>query len=129
MIRFGRDDGDGLSPRTIAVRLVTNAVALFVADALITGIRIGDWQALALMAVILGVVNLLAKPLLKAITCPLIVLTLGLFLLVINTAMLGLSAWIARQTGADVRIDGFWPAFAGALIISLVSWLLSLVLD
>jgi putative membrane protein len=121
--------GDDINVRNLAIRLIINAASLWVADALVRGIRIADWQALVVMAAVLGVVNALAKPFLKAITCPLIVLTLGLFLLVINTAMLGLSAWIAGQLGADVDITGFGAAFAGAVVISIVSWLLSMVLD
>ena len=117
-----------LGVRNLVVRFLVNAVALFVADALVDGIRIGGWRALAVMAVVFGLINAFARPVLKTITCPLIILTLGLFLLVINTAMLGLVAWISGQLGADVFIDGFWPAFGGALIISIVSWLLSMVL-
>ncbi len=130
LVRRGSDiDLRNIDLRNLAVRLIINAAALWVADALVGGIRIEGWQALAVMAIIFGLVNAFAKPALTLITCPLIVLTLGLFLLVINTAMLGLSAWIAGGLGADVTIDGFWSAFAGALIISIVSWFLSMVLD
>jgi putative membrane protein len=115
--------------RTIVIKLVVNAAALWVADLLVGGIRIGDWQGLALMAALLALINTFAKPLLTLLTCPLIILTLGLFLLVINTAMLALAAWLAGQLGAEVTITGFWPALWGAIIISIVSWLLSLLLD
>lgn len=118
-----------LGVRNLVVRFLVNAVALFVADALVDGIRIGGWRALAVMAVVFGLINAFARPVLKTITCPLIILTLGLFLLVINTAMLGLSAWIAGQFGADVHIAGFWSAFVGAIIISIVSWVISMALD
>lgn len=121
--------GPEIDLRNLAVRFIINAAALWVADALVSGIRIDGWQALVVMAIIFGIVNALAKPALTWVTCPLIVLTLGLFLLVINTAMLGLSAWLAGELGADVRIDGFGSAFLGAIIVTLVSWLLSMVLD
>ena len=80
------------------------------------------------MAIVLGMVNAVAKPVLELLTCPLIILTLGLFLLVLNAAMLGLAAWIAGALGADVHVDGFGAAFVGAIIISIVSWLLSIAL-
>lgn len=115
--------------RTIVIKLVINAAALWVADLLVSGIRIGDWQALVVMAALLALINTFAKPFLTALTCPIIILTLGLFLLVLNTATLGLAAWLAGQLGLDVTITGFWPAFGGAIIISIVSWLLSMVLD
>ena len=118
-----------IDARNLVIRFIINAIALYVADALVSGIVIEGWQALAIMAVIFGLVNALARPVLKLITCPLIILTLGLFLLVINTAMLGISAWIAGQIGLDVTIDRFASAFWGALIIAIVSWLLSMVLD
>ena len=118
-----------IDARNLVIRFIINAIALYVADAFVSGIVIEGWQALAIMAVIFGLVNALARPVLKLITCPLIILTLGLFLLVINTAMLGISAWIAGQIGLDVTIDRFASAFWGALIIAIVSWLLSMVLD
>lgn len=117
-----------IDARRLLVRFIINALALVVADALVGGIRIEGWQAYTVMAIVLGLVNAVAKPVLEILTCPLIVLTLGLFLLVLNAAMLGLAAWIAGALGADVRIDGFGAAFLGAIIISIVSWFLSIVL-
>jgi putative membrane protein len=114
--------------RRLIVRFIINAVALYVADLIVGGIAIAGWQTLAVMAVVFGLVNAFAKPFLKLITCPIIIVTLGLFLLVINTALLALAGWITDQLGGDVRIDGFWSAFWGAVIISIVSWFLSLVL-
>ncbi len=119
----------GINVRGLAVRVVINAAALWVADALIDGIRIAGWQSYAVMAIVLALANSFAKPVLRALSCPLLILTLGLFALVINTVVLGLSAWVARQLGADVRIDGVWPALAGVIIMAIVGWLLSLVLD
>ena len=80
------------------------------------------------VALILGLVNALVRPILKALSCGVIVLTLGLFLLVINAAMLLLAAWIARQVGIGFHVDGFGAALLGSLVISLVSFLLSLLL-
>ncbi len=117
-----------IDARRLLVRFIINALALVVADALVGGIRIEGWQAYTVMAIVLGLVNAVAKPVLEILTCPLIVLTLGLFLLVLNAAMLGLAAWIAGALGADVHIDGFGAAFLGAIIISIVSWFLSIVL-
>ena len=119
----------GIDVRGLAVRVVINAAALWVVDALIDGIRIAGWQSYAVMAIVLALANSFAKPVLRALSCPLLILTLGLFALVINTVVLGLSAWVARQLGADVRIDGVWPALAGVIIMAIVGWLLSLVLD
>ncbi len=117
-----------IDARRLLIRFIINALALVVADALVPGIRIEGWQAYTVMAIVLGLVNAVAKPVLEILTCPLIVLTLGLFLLVLNAAMLGLAAWIAGALGADVQIDGFGAAFLGAIIISIVSWLLSMAL-
>ncbi len=117
-----RHDHDG---RNLLVPFAINALALVVAAYLVSGIHIEGWGSYAVTAIALGAVNAVARPFLKMLSCPLILLTLGAFLLVLHTAMLGLAAWIAGEVGADVRIDGFWAAFWGALIISLVSWALS----
>jgi putative membrane protein len=107
-----------------------NAVALAVAVWLLDGIDVtGDsaWLTLALVAVIFGLVNALIRPLVKLLTCLLNVLTLGLFTLVINAAMLWLSSWIAGQLDLGFHVAGFWWALLGALIISVVSFVLNLV--
>jgi putative membrane protein len=107
-----------------------NAVALTAAAYLVPGITIvGEpaWVTVAIMALIFGFVNALIRPVLRLLTCPLIILTLGLFTLVINGLMLWLSAWIGRQFGVGFSVTGFWPAFWGALVISVVSFFLSLV--
>ena len=90
-----------IDARRLLIRFIINALALVVADALVPGIRIEGWQAYTVMAIVLGMVNAVAKPVLELLTCPLIILTLGLFLLVLNAAMLGLAAWIAGALGAD----------------------------
>ena len=83
------------------------------------------WIAYALMAVVLGLVNALVRPLLKILTCPLILLTLGLFTLVINGLTLWISAAIASLLGIGFHIDSFWAAFLGALVVSIVTVVLS----
>jgi putative membrane protein len=112
----------------LLVRWLVATVAIFVAVKLLPGLRfVGPWWELALVALIFGLVNALVRPLLKLLTCPLIILTLGLFTLIINAAMLGLTAWLAEAFGIRFSVDGFWPAFWGALVISLVSFLLNLL--
>lgn len=113
--------------------LVTNAVALAVAAWFVDGIRFAgpvggraelEEKALPLLlvAVILGVVTLLVKPVLKVLSFPFILLTLGLFLLVINAAMLMLTGWLAGQLDVGFRVDGFLPALLGAIVITVVTW-------
>jgi putative membrane protein len=85
-------------------------------------------MALAVMALIFGLVNALIRPILKLLTCPLIILTLGLFTLVINALMLMLASWLGRQLGLGFYVAGFWPALLGALVISVVSFGLNLLI-
>jgi putative membrane protein len=110
---------------------IINAVALTVAVWLIPGIYIEDqaaWLAIAAMALIFGLVNALIRPLVAFLTCLINVITLGLFTLVINTAMLWLSSWIAEQLNVGFRVEGCLTAFLGALLISIVSFVLNLLL-
>jgi len=111
----------------LLIRWAISSVALFVAAWLVPGIRVEGtaWVVYAVMAVILGLVNAVVRPLLKLLTCPLIILTLGLFVLVINGITLWLSAWIANWLDIAFYVDGFWPAFFGALIVSIVTVILS----
>jgi putative membrane protein len=106
-----------------------NAVALAVAVVLLPGITVGDnaYLAVALMAVIFGLVNALIRPLVKFVTCLINIITLGLFTLVINALMLWLSSWIAGQLNISFHVDGFLWAFLGGLVISVVSFVLSLI--
>lgn len=112
----------------LLIRWVISALALFAAAWLVPGIRVEEtgWVVFAAMAVILGLVNAVVRPLLKLLTCPLILLTLGLFVLVIN----GLTLWLASSVAVNwfnvgFYVDGFWPAFLGALIVSVVTVILS----
>jgi putative membrane protein len=114
----------------LIIRWVVASLALFAAAWLVPGIRVegSAWIVYALMAIVLGLVNAIVRPLLKLLTCPLIVLTLGLFVLVINGVTLYLSAWIANQLGIAFYVEGFWSALLGALIVSVVTVVLSAVL-
>ncbi|MGC9393299.1 MAG: phage holin family protein [Anaerolineae bacterium] len=113
----------------LIIRWAIGAFSLFVAAWAVTGIRVDDgggWVVYAVMAVIMGLVNAFVRPLLKLLTCPLILLTLGLFTLVINALTLLLSAWVANTVfQVGFYVDGFWPAFWGALIVSIVSVVLN----
>ena len=103
------------------IRWAVSALALWVAQALVPGIRIQGAATLWIAALLLGFVNAVVRPLLIFFTLPITILTLGLFLLVINAAMLGLvAALLARFT-----ISGFWSALVGAIVVGLVSWLVS----
>jgi len=116
----------------LIVRWLITAIALVIAAWLIPGIRVQDqnaWVAVAVMAAVLGLGNGFGGPLLTFLSCPLILLTLGLFLLVINAATLGLASWLAVNLfGVGFYIDGFWSALFGSIVVSIVSFVLSLVL-
>jgi putative membrane protein len=118
----------------LIVRLLASAVALAVAAWLVDGISVGPGtdteRALTLLgvAVIFGLVNAIIRPILRLLTLPLVVLTLGLFLLVLNALMLLLTEWIAEQLDLAFQVDGFWSALLGALVITVVSFLINIVL-
>jgi len=119
----------GLDLIGFAIRFVINAAALGVAAWLLPGIRVENIQALLLAALIFGLANAFIKPVLAFITCPLIILTLGLFTLVLNAIMMGLTSWVARQFEIGFEVDGFGAAFVGAIIVSVVSWVLTQLTD
>lgn len=114
----------------LILRWLITAAALFVAARVVPGISVLDGNALVavlIMAAVFGLVNAVIRPLLTVLSCPLVLLTLGLFTLVINTVCFLLSSWIAQNIfGAGFIVDGFWPAFFGAIVVSIVSFLLSL---
>ncbi len=106
------------------------AAAVAVAAWLVPGIYVNEphriWTVL-LVALVLGLINAFIRPVIRAFSCGLIVLTLGLFTLVINGLMLWLASWITVDLiGLEFHVDGFWSAFLGALIISVVSTIVSL---
>src|SRR3972149_1754376 len=111
------------------LRWAINAIALYVAVLIVPGVQFrGDWTGVLWLALIFGLLNALVRPVLKFLTCPLIILTPGLFTLVINTFLLLLTSRIGQSFGIGLTVDGFWPAFLGALVISVVSIILSLIL-
>ena len=112
----------------IILRILINAAALWLAAVLVPGIHAGGIGSILATALVFGVVNALIRPVMKMLTCPVILLTLGLFTLVINALMLMFTGWVGRLLGIDFRVDGFVAAFLGALLISVVSTLLSWIL-
>ena len=114
--------------------VVVNAGALAVAAWLLEGIRIGgkttEDQAVTLIvvALIFGVLNAVVEPVVKLLSLPFIILTLGLFLIVINALMLLLTSWISEQIGQRFVVDGFWTAVLGGIIITIATWILEAVL-
>ncbi len=121
-VRFDQRD-DPRSGRSLFLRFLINLVGLYLASALVPGLHIGDWRALVAGTAIFAIVNLLLRPLATFVSCCLVVATFGLFVLVINAVLLGVTAWVAAQLGLDFTVDGFWSAFLGALVISGVSLL------
>ena len=118
----------------LLLRLVGNAIALYAASTLIDGIQFGaggevDFGSLLAVTLIFGVINAIIKPVVKVVTCPAYLVTLGLFTFVVNALMLLLTGWLAGLLNIDFRVDGFGPAFWGAIIISFVSFLLSLFIS
>jgi putative membrane protein len=116
--------------RNLLLRLIVNGVALYAATQVgIPGLSFhGDVTTIVIVAFIFGLVNALVRPLLALMTCPLIVVTLGLFTLIINAVMLALTGWIAGQLNLRFTVDGFAAAFVGALVVSIVSLVLTLLL-
>jgi putative membrane protein len=107
--------------RGFLVRWAVVALSLWIADALVPGMEIRGAGTLLVAALLLGFVNAVVRPLLVVLTLPVTVVTLGLFLLVVNAAMLGL---VAAMLGG-FTIAGFWAALFGAIVVSLVGWLVS----
>ncbi|GAA2427775.1 phage holin family protein [Streptomyces glaucus] len=116
------------------VKTIANAGALAVAVWLLDKITLtGDGTGrkagtLILVALLFGLVNFLVKPVVRLLSLPLLVLTLGLFTLVVNALMLLLTSWLADKLDLSFHVEGFWTAVVGGLIISIVSWALHVVL-
>jgi putative membrane protein len=113
--------------RSLFLHWAFNAIALWVAAYFLRGLDFnGDLVRLLLVAAVFGIVNSLLRPLLTVLTCPLIVLTLGLFTLVINAVMLLVTGWLSERWDLGFSVAGFWPAFWGGLVVGLVSLVLTL---
>lgn len=117
----------------LLIRLAINAVALWVVINGIPGVFNGvpgisgprDWQSILALAFIFGLVNAIIRPIITLLTCPLIILTLGLGTLLVNTLMFYLAGQIGTAFGVGFTVDGFWPAFFGALVVTIISVVLS----
>jgi len=108
-------------------RLLINAAALWAATRLVPGISFdGDWRLLFAVALIFGVLNVSFRPILMLLTLPFLIVTLGLFTFVLNALMLWLTGAISDALGLGFHVEGFGAAFLGALVVSVVSFLLSL---
>ncbi len=117
----------------ILIRVVLNAIAVWVATLLVGGVDLTTDSTgkkvltLVVVGAILGLVNATIKPVVKLLSLPLVVLTLGLFALVVNGLLFWLVAAVSDAAGAPFQVDGFWSGFWGAIVVSVVSWLLSIV--
>ena len=111
------------------IRLLVNAAALWVATLVVPGVTY-DGGALPMLgvALVFGVLNASLRPVAKILTLPLIILTLGIFALVINGLMLWLTSSLSAALGLGFHVSGFWAAFWGALVVSLVSMMLSMLI-
>lgn len=110
-------------------RLIANAAALWVASYLLAGISYeGSWPGLLGVALVFGVVNAFIAPVLKVLSLPVQVLTLGMFTFVLNAFLLMLTSWLAQSLGIAFQVHGFVAALLGALIVSIVSGVLSVML-
>ncbi len=113
----------------LILRWVINAIAIYLAVMFVPGITLhSGLLSVIWLALILGLVNAFVRPLLKLLTCPLIILTLGLFTLLVNTFTFWLMGQIGQSFGIDITIAGFWSAFLGGLVVSVVSVILTLIL-
>ncbi len=120
--------------KNLIIRLLANAVALAIAAWLVGGITLEGATrgkqiiTLLIVAAIFGIVNAIVKPVVKLVSLPLLILTLGLLTFVINAAMLALTSWITGKLDVQFHVDGFWSALFGALIISIVGMIINAVL-
>jgi putative membrane protein len=111
------------------LRWAINVVAIFLAIRFVPGISLeSGWLSVIWLALILGLLNAFLRPLLSLLTCPLIIVTLGFFTLLINTFMLWLTGQVGQIIGIHLTINGFWPAFLGGLVVSIVSVVMTLIL-
>lgn len=109
----------------LVVGWAINVAALWVADALFDSVRIDGWRAFLIGGAVLGIANAVIKPVVTVLTLPLVIVTLGLFMLVINVAMVALAEWVAP----DFSIDGFWTYIGTVVVVWLVNWALDAVVS
>ncbi len=109
------------------LRLLVNAAALWVATRIVPGVTYaGGWAPFLGVALVFGVINATLRPVTKILTFPFIIVTLGVFALVVNGLMLWLTSALSASLGLGFHVSGFWAAFFGALVVSIVSAILSL---
>jgi putative membrane protein len=109
------------------LHLLINAAALYMATQFVSGIAFdGDWRLLFAVALIFGALNVVVRPILKLLTFPFLILTLGLFIFVLNAVMLWLTGAVSDALGLGFHVSGFRAAFLGALVVTFVSFVLSL---
>ena len=123
--------------KNFLIRVVVNGVALWVAALVLDGIDLAEGDGdlttklttIVLVALVFGVINAFIKPIIKLLSLPFVILTLGLFTFVVNAFMLQITEWISDAVGLSFTIDEFfWDAIFGAVIITFVSWVLNVVL-
>ena len=115
----------------LIIRWLIVTLSLFAAVRLVDGITVTSdqaWLALIAMGLIVGLINAIIRPILVLLSCPLMALTLGLFIFVINALLLLLAEWLAGQLGIGFHVDGFVAAFLGALVVSVVSAIANILL-
>jgi len=113
----------------LLLRILINAAALWVATQIVPGVtHTGPWLTLLLVALVFGLLNAFVRPILKLLTCPLILLTLGLFTFVINAIVLWLTSAISESLRLGFHVRGFGAAFLGALVVTVVSVLLTVLM-
>jgi putative membrane protein len=111
------------------IRLLVNAAALWVATRIVPGVTYsGGTLPLLAVALVFGIINAVLRPIAIILTFPVLIVTLGLFTLVINGVMLLLTSSLSDALGLGFHVAGFWPAFWGALVVTIVSWALSLAI-
>ena len=110
------------------LNLLVNAIALYAAVALVSGIipQSSNWFSFLWLALIFGLINAILKPILQVVGCPFIILTLGFGGLLINTLLFYLAGEIGTRFGVGFTVAGFWPAFFGALVVSIISFMLGI---
>jgi putative membrane protein len=111
------------------IRLLVNAAALWVATRLVPGVTYtGGPLPILAVALLFGVINAILRPIAIVLTFPILIVTLGLFTFVINGVMLWLTSSLSDTLGLGFHVSGFWAAFWGALVVTVVSWMLSMLI-
>jgi putative membrane protein len=103
---------------------VLNAIALLAVAYLYPGVQVQDWLSAAIAALVLGLANTIIKPILVVLTLPVTIITLGLFLFVINALLF----WGVSNVVTGFHVNGFWAALIGAILYSIIGWLLSMLI-